>query len=484
MKRNLTVLLIIITTTLFGCVTENDETIKGDTGENPIPEVPIEIPNSNTIGVTKLENGNSSGYILFTPSKSTETYLINNCGQLINQWTSTYKSGKSVYLLEDGSILRSGEILNDNIKIGGIGGIIELIDWDNNLIWSYQYSSDQFSHHHDAIRLPNGNLLLLVAARKTYEECIRAGRDPKTLKDNELYDEQLIEIKMVGKDAINVVWQWAIWDHLIQDFDATKDNFGNISDNPHLMDINFIGRSDSKADWLHANGIAYNEVLDEILISFQGTSEIFVIDHSTTSTEAASHSGGNKNKGGDILYRWGNPAAYKLGTETDRTLYGQHYPHWIPLNYPDGGKIIIFNNGLERDGDFSTVNIISPTKTNNGDYIFNSGFPFGPVAADWEYKSTGFFSEIISSAQRLKNGNTLICEGQKGRFFEINQKKQIVWEYINPDSGSGILSQGMQGLDNAVFRALKYEEDYPAFKDKNLTPKTPIELKPNIGNCE
>lgn len=450
------------------------------------PPVIIEIPVSNTIGVTTSEKGVYDGYTLFTPSKSKVTYLINNCGQLINQWTSNYFSGKSVYLLEDGSILRSGEILNPNIKIGGIGGVIELFDWNNNLIWSYEYTSDQFSHHHDAIPMENGNILLLVATRKTGTESIAIGRDPTSMGTNELYNEQIIEIERVGNNDINIVWEWNIWDHLIQDFDLTKANFGVISENPQLLDINFVGRSGDKADWLHANSIQYNEQLDEIIMSFQGTSEIMIIDHSTTTAEAASHSGGDKGKGGDILYRWGNPEAYKLGTENDRTLYGQHYPHWIPNNYSDGGKILIFNNGLDRtDGEYSVVNIIAPLKDISGNYIFNSGLPFEPMQAEWEYKDVGnFFSEIISSAQRLPNGNTLICEGQLGHFFEINENGQIVWEYINPDSGSGILSQGDEGLDIAVFRAFKYSKDYPAFDNKDLTAGNPIELNSNIGNCQ
>lgn len=484
MKFSYLICILFISLLLSSCTRDNN--IPLNTSEQEPSIIDIEIPVSNTIGITTREKGIYDGYTLFTPSKSKNTYLINNCGEVINQWTSNYLSGKSVYLLEDGSILRSGEILNPNIKIGGIGGVIELFDWDNNLLWSYEFSSDQYSHHHDAIPMKNGNILLLIATRKTGEECIAIGRDPDSMDANELYNEQIIEIERVGNNDINIVWEWNIWDHLIQDFDNTKGNFGVISENPQLLDINFVGRSGSKADWLHANSIQYNEQLDEIIISFQGTSEFFIIDHSTTTIEAANHTGGNKGKGGDILYRWGNPEAYNLGVEKDRTLYGQHYPHWIPDDYTDGGKILIFNNGLDRtDGDYSSVNIINPLKDNSYNYIFNPGLPYGPIQAEWEYKDIGnFFSEIISSAQRLENGNTLICEGQMGRFFEINENGKIVWEYINPDTANGILSQGDDGLDNAVFRALKYSKEYTAFQNKNLSASNPIELNPNIGNCQ
>ncbi|WP_178987590.1 aryl-sulfate sulfotransferase [Winogradskyella schleiferi] len=471
---------IILILLVFGCEKDNPTSNPDDE-----PDENIIIPDSNTIGTLINSSTSWDSFTLFTPSQSSDTYLIDNCGQMINKWTSDYLSGKSVYLLEDGSILRSGEIINENIRIGGIGGAIELIDWDDNLLWSYVYSSDQYSHHHDAIPLPNGNFLLLVATRKTSEEAIENGRDPSTLTEGELYNEQIIEVTPIGQNQIEIVWEWNVWDHLIQDFDPTKANYGIISDNPQLMDINFIGRSNNKADWLHANGLAYNSMKDEIIISFQGTSELFIIDHSTTTLEAASHTGGFHNKGGDIIYRWGNPQVYDQGSSGNRTLYGQHYPHWIPDSYPDGGKIIIFNNGLDREGNYSEVNIISPPTDGFGNYLYQTGTAFLPEEAEWQYNDIGnFSSEIISSAQRLANGNTLICEGQKGRFFEISSNNRIVWEYINPDSGSGILTQGEQGLDNAVFRALKYSQDYQAFNNRELIPENPIELEPNIGNCQ
>ncbi|XMO85199.1 aryl-sulfate sulfotransferase [Algibacter sp. AS12] len=482
MKQSNYLNIILIFITLLSCSEDNNITTLPTEPEEPI----VIIPEQNTVGLIEFKPKVYDGYTLFTPSKSKKTYLINNCGEVINQWVSNYNSGKSVFLLEDGSILRAGEILNSNIQIGGIGGVIERFDWSNNLLWSYIHSSETFSQHHDAVPLKNGNILLLIAESITKTEAIQKGRNPDTMATDVLYTEKIIEIEPIGNNNINIVWEWNIWDHLIQDFDITKDNYGVINEHPHLMDINFVGRSGDKADWLHANSIQYNEELDEIVISFQGTSEIMIIDHSTTTAQSTSHTGGKKGKGGDILYRWGNPMAYKLGNENDRTLYGQHYPHWIPNEYNDGGKILIFNNGLDRPtGDFSSVNIINPVKNSQGQYIITSNKPFGPIKPEWEYNDIGnFFSEIISGAQRLPNGNTLICEGQMGRFFEINDKNQKIWEYINPDSGTGILSQGEQPLDNAVFRAFKYSKDYPAFKNRELIAGNPIEQNPSMTNCK
>ena len=95
---------------------------------------------------------------------------------------------------------------------------------------------------------------------------------------------------------------------------------------------------------MHCNSISYNPMLDEILISSRSMSEIYIIDHSTSTQQASSHSGGNHNKGGDIVYRWGNPQVYNQGSLIDKKLFGQHDAHWIPNDFPDGGKIMIFNN--------------------------------------------------------------------------------------------------------------------------------------------
>jgi hypothetical protein len=213
-------------------------------------------------------------------------------------------------------------------------------------------------------------------------------------------------------------------------------------------------------------------------------SEIYIIDHSTTTAQAASHTGGVYGKGGDFLYRWGNPEAYDMGDSNDRTLFSQHYPHWIPQGLIDENKILIFNNGNEIR--HSAVDIISPPTTSPGAYFYDDINGFGPVTSEWSYKAPNpedFFSSILSSAQRLPNGNTLICDGDSGYFFELDPDKNIVWEYINPDTANGILSQGDTPSSNFVFRALKFSPDYPAFIGRDLTPGYPIELNPNLSNC-
>ena len=442
----------------------------------------------NTVGTLTNNQGTFNGYTLYAPAGHTETYLINNCGEVINQWTSTVAPGNAVYLLENGNLLRAGRIPNADVNFGGVGGKVELFDWDGNLLWEYTYSSPTVSQHHDVFPMPNGNILVLAVTTMTQAEAVQAGRDPNNLTQGKLFNEQILELEPVGANSANIVWEWNIKDHLIQDFDATKDNFGVVEDNPQLLDINFLGTSAGNANWLHYNSIQYDERLDQIVISSRLMSEIYIIDHSTTTAEAASSSGGLRGKGGDFLYRWGNPQAYRRGTASDQKLFGQHYPHFIADGLTDARKMIIFNNGLTRIPSVSQIDIITPPEDSEGVYSYTPGTAYGPQNTDYTYTApvqTDFYSRILSSAQRLPNGNTLICDGDDGYFFEITPNEQIVWEYVNPVTPTGILSQGDDptASPNLTFRVLRYASDYPAFAGRTLTPSAPVELNPDLSNC-
>lgn len=440
----------------------------------------------NTVGVKTNNQESYNGYTLFSPNTSTETYLINNCGERVHQWTSTFFPAASEYLLENGNLLRTGKITNPDITFGGVGGKIELFDWDNNLLWEYTYSSSQISQHHDIYPLPNGNVLMLAVSTMTQAEAIAAGRDPSLIIEGKIFNEQILELEpILGTDTANIVWEWNVKDHLVQDFDITKANYGVISDHPERLDFNFLNNNNGYANWLHFNSIQYNEELDQIILSSRILSELYIIDHSTTTAEAAATSGGNYGKGGDFLYRWGNPISYDTGDASDQKLFSQHYPHWIPNGLNDAGKIMVFNNGNSIR--HSTVDILDPPVSAPGVYIFDAVNGYGPSAYDWTYidpvDPANFFSSILSSAQRLPNGNTLICDGDSGYFFEIDQTNTIVWEYVNPDSANGILSQGDAPSANLVFRALRFPVDFVAFAGRDLTPTTPIETNPDLSNC-
>jgi len=256
------------------------------------------------------------------------------------------------------------------------------------------------------------------------------------------------------------------------------------------ININYLNTSNSENNWLHINSIQYYEPLDQIVISSRNLSEIWIIDHSTSTEEAASSEGGIYGKGGDLLYRWGNPEAYNMGTDEDRRLFGQHFPYLIPQGYPNEAKLIVFNNGYQRDPDFSQVDIVEPEASSPGFYVLENGL-FLPSDPEYTYSDQSndpseFFSEIVSSAQQLPNGNILICEGSEGRFFEISSSEELVWEYIIPFSNAdgSIVEQGSLAPPNGfAFRAVKYPIDFIGFQDKQIEIGDPIELNFNLDTC-
>ena len=443
---------------------------------------------TNTLGTIFNTPQATDGYVLFTVHN--KTYLINNCGEVVKEWVSEYASGKAVYLLENGNLLRAAEVPNqDKIIIPGIGGRVELFDWEGNLIWEYNYSASGYSQHHDIYPMPNGNVLLLAVTVMEEEEARGLGRRLLTPPHRQLYNEQILELKPVGANQADIVWEWNIKDHLVQNADPGKKNYGVPADYPQKLDVNYHGSSSGSANWLHINSMQYDELRDQIVLCSRHLNEIYIIDHSTTTEEAATGRGGNHQMGGDFLYRWGNPAVYGQGTPADQKLFGPHAAHWIGGENHHSGKIIIFNNGVHRSPKFSEVDIIKPPVDESGNFLRE--YPYGPMEPEYIYKApvpTDFYSEFLSNAQVLNSGNILICAGEQGQFFEIDEKGQVVWEYINPVGASEILRQGDDPGEtgNNVFRATRYSAEYQAFKGRQLVPGPPIEIDPDLSgmyNC-
>jgi len=183
---------------------------------------------------------------------------------------------------------------------------------------------------------------------------------------------------------------------------------------------------------MHTDSIDYNDEFDQILLSIHNFNEIWVLDHSTTTQEAAGHTGGNSGKGGDLLYRWGNPVVYRRGTITNQKLFSPHDASWIKPGYPGEGNILLFNNGVNRPGgEYSSVEEITPPVDDTGNYSLTPGSAFGPTAPTWTYTAnppTSFFVSHLSGAQRLINGNTLICDGESGNTFEVTPIGSMIWQ--------------------------------------------------------
>jgi len=390
------------------------------------------------------------GYTLFGPEYSRYTFLINNNKRIVHFWKSDYTDCLGNYLTEDGYFIRMClPRANPTFLSGGVSGRVEKFDNESNLIWEFEYTNDQYCLHHDIEPLPNGNILMIAWEYKTIDEAINAGRDPGKLS-GALWPDHIIEVEPIGFSGYDIVWEWHAWDHLIQDFDPSKDNYGDVGEHPELIDINY---GPNTRDWTHFNSLDYNEEFDQILISAHNFNEIWVIDHSTTSSEAAGHTGGNSGKGGDILYRWGNPIAYRAGDIIDQKFIGQHYAQWVMKGCPGEGNILVFNNG-GRNRFYSSVDEIIPPIDENGNYSYTTGMAYGPEEQIWVYTTdipSDLFSMIMSSAQRLPNGNTLICSANQGWILEVTYDKEIVWEYTNIFPTP---------IANGLFMAYRYSVNY------------------------
>jgi hypothetical protein len=288
----------------------------------------------------------------------------------------------------------------------------------------------------------------------------------------------------------------------VQDLDPGRENYGSISEHPELIDLNgdrrplrmterFLRRlkglgyvggnaevTDFRTDFLHTNSIAYNPRLNQILLSVPRFHEIWVLDHSTTTEEAAGSTGGRGGKGGDLLYRWGNPGAYGRGDFEDQKLFAQHDARWIPDGHPGAGNILVFNNGTRWPArPYSSVIELDPPVAPDGRYPIRAGRPFGPQEPAWEYAAPderSFFADFISGSQRLANGNTLVTSGPEGRFFEVTAEGETVWEYRNPYSGDAANPLGDPPY--SVFRATHIAPDHPAVADRYLRPLDPTGL--------
>ena len=464
--------------------------------------LPMSLFGQQTTGLFQFDAQTDDGYVLWGPIFGHDQYLMNNCGEIVHTWEGDGVTlGNAMYLLEDGTLLRCAKAdtaTNSPIGAGGGGERIQKVDWDGNVTWDYIYYDAEKRLHHDVEILPNGNILAIAWVIQDQASSIQAGRDPANLSFGFLLNERIIEIEPTGPTSGNIVWQWDLRDHLIQDFDHTKDNFGVVADHPELLDINWLNQlipTPGQDDWVHLNAVAYNVELDQIILSSQIMSEVWIIDHSTTTQEAAGHTGGVYGKGGDFLYRWGNPQVYGRGTAEDQMLWRQHDSYWIPEGFADEGAIMIYNNGLDRPTSFSEIDVITPPQSSPGVYeTLGPAEAYGPETKTWNYHATdsvSFYSWFISGSRRLPNGNTIICEGEKGRLFEVTYAGEKVWEYVNPVSHLGTLSStdpipmagGGAFQGNLVFRAEKYPVDYPGFDGRDLSTGTQLEANPIMASC-
>lgn len=332
-----------------------------------------------------------AGYTLFAlyQSVTTTVYLIDLDGTVVHTWQMPYPAQYG-RLTERGTLFYNGRtpgtansFISD--KPYKIGAVME-VDWNGRVLWEVQHPD----HHHDGIRLQNGNVLLLCLARlpRKLASKIKGGMAGTEYR-GDMYGDYLIEMTTAGQ----TVWKYPIWEHL----DPKTDRITAIQE--------------PRDAWSNGNGLAELPNGD-IVVSFRTISTIIIIERKT----------------GTIIWKLGAPP-----------LCGQHAP--TPLA---NGNLLIFDNGphrLDHPMPFSRVIEVE----------------LASKKIVWEYREkreSDFFSPRISNAQRLPNGNTLICEGDFGRLFEVTMGGDIVWEYVNPYFGGSPTAQ-----NNRIFRAYRYSAE-------------------------
>ena len=393
-----------------------------------------------------------NGFALFNSQGENTTKLIDENQNIVHDWAMTTACNYTVALKENGNLVRGTKdntsvFSNGNIAAGA--GRVQEIATDGSIVWDYIYASSEHVSHHD-LTLIGDNVLLTAYEKKSSTELDAAGYNNAYL---EKWPTHFIELEPDGNGGATIIWEWHIWDHMCQDTDPSKPNYvANISDHPQLIDINMI--QGGGGDWFHVNGVDYNKDLDQIVFSSRFASEIYIIDHSTTTSESATHSGGNSAIGGDILYRWGNPSNYNM-SGSQIIPNAVHDPRWITNDgRPNGGFLQIFNNSGGGNSQSTIDGIETPWDAGTSTYLRSAGQAFEPFSYTTRY-TCAISANGQSASDRMSNGNIFVNAsggggggggGTPGQMYEVDAvTEQIIWGPYPSDSPKGF----------------RYECDYP-----------------------
>ncbi len=246
--------------------------------------------------------------------------------------------------------------------------------------------------HHDFRRMPNGNTILLRWIPTPKDIALKVRGG---LPNTEREGIMWSDSLREINPAGEVVWEWLGHEHLDPEVDI-------------ICPLCF------RNEWTHANSFAVTPNVD-ILISFMKTNSIAIINKES----------------GDIDWRWGG--FLKLA-----------HPHDVCLL--DSESVMVLECGGHLAGcEVGNSEILRiDIKTNNIVWEFT------------ELWAVAFYAPCKASFQQLPNGNTLICEGDMGRLFEVTEDKEIVWEFINPF----YYPSPIYGRSNMLFGAYRYGPDY------------------------
>ena len=346
------------------------------------------------------------GYTLFAPHGGTDAWLIDMEGRICHRWGLDSTPGSGLTLLPNGNLLvlsKTGK--EPTTFLGTGGGELHEIDWDGNVVWRHE---DEYMHH-DFKRLASGNTLLnrhVLIPKKT-ASAVRGGI-PGTEHESGMWGNAYREVTPDG----DTVWEWLGYEHMDPEVDV-----------PCALCPRSI--------WGYVNGIDTTPDGD-VVGSFRHLNNLVIVDRTS----------------GEIKWRWGK---WQLGH--------QHNPTVL-----DSGNILVMDNGYHR----LPPHELRTTVSAEG---YSRVLEVNPRTdeIEWSYEAeppTGFWSHICSSAQRMPNGNTVICESGSGRIFEVTQAGKIVWQFISPFYEN----MGRYGLTNLVYKAKRYDADDPALAGRKLSP--------------
>lgn len=410
--------------------------------------------------------------------KSDRTFLMDEHGRVAHVWRTRSRLPEATvaYLLPDGNLLRT-TCARDWLDMDGrfpIGthGTVGVEAKDGTILW--EWSCLEFGGealHHDVEMMPNGNILALCWAPLDAEDArergwIRQGGRKRIISD------KLREIKPdFETGSAEIVWEWSALDHAVQNADPALPCFGVPTDNPGRIDINWpqLDRIQFNSGQLfHLNSVSYDAEQDIILLSSAAFGEIWMIDHSTSSQEAKGSSGGRRKRGGDLIWRWGNPQTHGLGAPDDQILYWQHDAHFLPGAVPRKGNVLLFNNGMRRSAEGRPdpgqicMGMISGAYSD----VLELKLPWerGDLAAGrdpeivWSHNGdgrNGIYSPFMSGAQRMPNGNTLMVQACDKRIVEVSPDGRTVMDF-------------RVGGPGRMFRIYKYPHDHPGIRALDL----------------
>lgn len=353
-------------------------------------------------------------YTFYATQNATQAKLVDTNGTAFKTWTLGSSTAYSAYLLPGDTILQTIRQQSGSVGQGGVTGKVRKINWAGTVVWEYAVSDASTQMHHDVCALPNGNVLLVCYETKSASPTTVGCSSTMTV-----WSEKIIEVQPTGATTGNIVWEWHLWDHLCQSAypSVTSTYVSNVSEHPERMNVNYS----IQQDWLHMNGIDYNPALNQIMVSSHYMNEVYVIDHSTSTAQATTHAGGNSGKGGDFLYRWGNPAAYGLSSTGNNSGFSViHDAHWVPANHPTyPNYMCAYNNNSTGGPGKGNVKVAIWNPPYNGyNYTYTAGSIIGPTTVI-NPTIPAFTASSQGNSQQLGNGNFLVSN-PGGSVYEVS----------------------------------------------------------------